>query len=437
MRGMLVAAAALAASACASGAEAPREIACHSGLYATEAGELLVLTPVLGEAALRWTRPDGRTGRIAPRGAEWISTRGWTEARDGMSAALGACGAGRVRLGSDEFARVALARMDTHFVGAQGVRLAGTLLAPAGAEPVPLVVLVHGSNRESARRYDEMPAMLAGLGVAAFVYDKRGSGGSEGRYTQDFDVLAEDARAALAEARRLLGPRTQSAGYLGRSQGGWIAPLAARDAPADFIVALYGAAYGPLYEDRAEVVQGLAAAGWGEDVQAKGAALSDAAGAIMASRFREGYGALDALRARYRREPWFDDVAGEYTGEMLRYPSWLIALFGPTRNQGTSWRYEPMPTLRALAIPQLWMLARADTEAPIAETHLRLLQLQREGKPIDLAIYPDAEHGMRQLDGEGRPVGRVPDYYRTLAAWISGRELAGAEAAGAAVIRGP
>jgi hypothetical protein len=42
--------------------------------------------------------------------------------------------------------------------------------------------------------------------------------------TQDFSVLANDAVAAMREARRLAGARAGRVGYLDTSQGGWVAP---------------------------------------------------------------------------------------------------------------------------------------------------------------------------------------------------------------------
>ena len=67
-----------------------------------------------------------------------------------------------------------------------------------------------------------------------FVYDKRGTGKSTGRFTVDFSELADDAIAAVAQARKLL-PNVP-VGLMGESQGGWIAPLAAARSPVDFVV---------------------------------------------------------------------------------------------------------------------------------------------------------------------------------------------------------
>jgi dienelactone hydrolase len=282
-----------------------------------------------------------------------------------------------------------------------------------------------------------MPYLLAAEGIASFVYDKRGTGQSEGRYTQDFHVLAADARAALSEARRLAADNVERVGFLGGSQGGWVGPLAASEADVDFVVALYGMAENPLAEDRSEVIQGLARAGWGEAEQAKGAELADAAGVVMASNFRSGYAEFDRLRQLYRNEPWYADVEGEFTGEILPHPEIGLRIVGPMRNVGTPWNYEPVPVLRALEARQFWMIAADDTEAPAAETIRRLRALQGEGRPIDLAVYPNADHGMirveRNANGEAREIGHVQNYYRQVAAWIESGDLSFARDAGAMV----
>jgi dienelactone hydrolase len=116
---------------------------------------------------------------------------------------------------------------DATFISA-GTKLVGQLIEPAGpADPMrPLVVLVHGSERTMAVAaiYQRM---LVAQGISVFAYQKRGTGDSEGEYTQNFELLADDAAAALAKARELAAGRFGRAGYFGGSQGGWIAPLAA------------------------------------------------------------------------------------------------------------------------------------------------------------------------------------------------------------------
>src|SRR5690606_29602628 len=82
-------------------------------------------------------------------------------------------------------------------------------------------------------------------------------------YTHDYLVLATDAIAATREARRLAGARAASIGYQAGSQGGWVAPLAARIEPVDFVVVSFGLAVSPLEEDRAAVVLDMERHGFG------------------------------------------------------------------------------------------------------------------------------------------------------------------------------
>lgn len=424
-----------------AGCVTPRDLAvdgidCRTGLYVNEGSEAIALTP-LSLGGYRWRMLDGRTGAL---GAEGGSSRlGWTEEADGLSFDLGACGDDRIEITQSDvttaYTRASLEVTDVTFEH-DGIEFAGRLIWPRGSAQAPLVVQTHGSERWSAVRSDPMQWLLAAQGIATFTYDKRGTGRSGGEYTQNFYILAQDARAALAQARSMAGGRVERVGFLGGSQGGWISPLAASEANVDFVVALYGLAVSPLQEDRSEVVQNLARAGWGEAEQSAGAELSAAAGEIMRSNFQSGYAEFNRLRRMYRDAPWYNDIDGEFTSEMLPYPELALRIVGPTRGVGTSWDYDPAPVLRALDVPQFWMIAADDTEAPPAETITRIRALQAEGRPIDLAIYPDADHGMiitERRQGDTRRTGFVPDYFRTIGDWILARDLTTALVADAEV----
>jgi pimeloyl-ACP methyl ester carboxylesterase len=64
-----------------------------------------------------------------------------------------------------------------------------------------LIVLIHGSEDDSAIRFHQLQRLLPAEGVGVFVYDKRGTGFSGGTYTQDFDLLAGDAVVAMRYAQ--------------------------------------------------------------------------------------------------------------------------------------------------------------------------------------------------------------------------------------------
>ncbi|WP_187775612.1 alpha/beta hydrolase family protein [Luteimonas suaedae] len=416
----------------------PETIACQTGAWRMESGEILSLSPVDG--GLRYRLLDGRSGRFETAGddTQLSAPEGWRE-QGAMVAtvAFEPCDAGRMRFRIDggpsgKAEKIALLMQDTRF-RSDDLTLRGRLVLPADSDaPVPLAVLAHGSERYSAVDIYPLQYLLPAQGVAVFVYDKRGTGGSEGEYTQDFHVLADDAVAALDEARRLAPDAFSRTGYVGGSQGGWIAPLAASRSRVDYAVAMFGLAEGALAEDREQVMNDLRAAGHGEDVLAKAREVTDATALLMASGFTRGFDELDAVRRAYGDEAWFGDIRGEFTGRILEFPGWLpqwvsrrIAMH---YDVGTSWDYEPLPVLAELDAPQLWIIAAEDREAPNAETLRRLRALQAQERPIDLAIFPETDHGIYEFtekDGERTLLRHPEGYLRLLADWIAEPVLRG------------
>jgi pimeloyl-ACP methyl ester carboxylesterase len=219
-------------------------------------------------------------------------------------------------------------------------------------------------------------------------------GASGGRYTQNFLTLADDAIAAMREAKRLAGARAGRVGYQGASQGGWVAPLAAKIEPVDFVVVSFGLAVSPLTEDREAIALDMTRHGHGPEVMAKAMEVADATAVVLTSDFREGYDKVAAVRAKYGGEPWFKQVRGNVSWLILEMPEAKLREIGPTLFPGAPLDHDPMPVLRNLATPQLWILGEDDIDAPYAETARRLNSLSGVGRPITTVVFPGAEHGM-------------------------------------------
>src|ERR1700736_3990226 len=177
---------------------------CEVGSYLMADGTSLDIGPG-APGHLRWRRLDGRTGALTPQGnGRWTSTLGWTDRSDGHHVTIPDCGRGEIRFDDVAGRRQPLIQVDTRFPGS-GVVLAGRLTLPSGGARVPIVVLVHGSEHESALEDYALQRQFASAGIGVFAYDKRGTGASGGRYTQDYLILATDAILAMREARRLSG----------------------------------------------------------------------------------------------------------------------------------------------------------------------------------------------------------------------------------------
>jgi uncharacterized protein len=370
---------------------------CHAGTYQLTNSSVVYLASS-GDDAFFWLEFDGTAGVLhRTRQGGWSSTFGWTGRPDGKTVSFFPCAAGKIEFNGLVGRRVDFEVTDTRF-HSRDVDLAGRLVLPKGRKRVPIIVLLHGSEHSSAIGTYEFPWLLPAEGVGVFVYDKRGTGTSAGTYTQDFDVLADDAIAAMHEARRIAGPRAGRVGYQGTSQGGWVGPLAAARMPVDFVIVSSGLAVSAIDEDQEEVALEMRLKGHSTEEITKALEVAGAAEAVIASDFTKGLEYFDAVRTRYRDEPWYKDLHGNFTFRVLPYTAAELREKGKNFGGVAQLLYDPMPTLRALEVPQLWILGEDDIPAPSAETSRRLNSLIADGKPITLALYPGAQHGLTQYE---------------------------------------
>jgi uncharacterized protein len=174
-------------------------------------------------------------------------------------------------------------------------------------------------------------------------------------------------------------------------------------------------------QDVWQVSYQLAQAGYGPDVLTKARRITEAAGEFAASGFSGVPEKLQALKSQYAGDAWLEKVDGQYSGELLRGEVERAKAESP----GVIWHYDALRVLRKLAIPQLWIMAAEDSVAPSAPTIERLQQLRLEGKRIDIAVFPDTDHGIQSFtiaaDGT-RTRTRIADGYFPLQIdWIRGR----------------
>jgi len=402
---------------------------CAVGAYRLSDGQTIDVAPSGGDT-LRWRAFTGETGALHPNhDGSWTSTYGWTGRPDGKILSFD-CAKGEIAFGKEAGKRIALEVIETTF-DSGGVQLVGRLILPKSSERVPVVVLVHGSEHDSARDSNALQRIFPAQGIGAFVYDKRGTGASGGTYTQDFDVLADDAVNAMRQARRLAGPRAGRVGYQGGSQGGWVVPLAVNRAPVDFAIVSFGLAVTVLEEDQESVALDMHFHRHSADDTRKALDLARAGERVIESGGRQGYAEFDALRRRYRSEPWYKDVHGDFVFFVLPLDqAQIIDEVAKNFNFHTPFHYEPMPALRASTTPQLWVLGTDDLEAPSAETSARIKSLIATGKTYTLAVYPGAEHGMTEYelapDGTRVSTRFVPGYFAMLRDFARDGRLEGA-----------
>jgi hypothetical protein len=144
----------------------------------------------------------------------------------------------------------------------------------------------------------------------------------------------------------------------------------------------------PLEEDQQQVVLEMKEKGYDDTAIAQAREVTDAAGQVMASHFTSGYEQLAAAKRRYAGKPWLARIEGEFTGPLLSEDEADLRRTGAARydNLNIVWTYDAVAAIRALDIPQLWVLAGDDREAPNAVTRQRLADLKRQGRPIELYL---------------------------------------------------
>ena len=229
------------------------------------------------------------------------------------------------------------------FIQSGEVRLAYEIDLPQGGGPFPAVVLGHGSGRMTRHDLRGLANQFRSMGFAVLRFDKRGVGDSTGTYTNVgtansemmFPILAGDVAAAAIFLRSQPGIDPARVGLAGVSQAGWILPLAARQlGNTSFMVLLSGPVCSVgleiYYSDLAEFSSTLT---------------------------------LDDVYAR------------------------LPAFAGPNG-------FDPIPVLRAMDTPTLWVLGEDDRSIPVRNTVENLRNLAATGKPYEWRTFPGLGHGL-------------------------------------------
>ncbi len=264
------------------------------------------------------------------------------------------------------------------------VTLAGRLFLPEEPGPHPAVVLLHGGGLE---RLNEAPLfyapLLARCGVAALVYDKRGTGASGGKWDAAlFDDFVADAVAAVAMLAQREDIDAGRIGMIGFSQGGRLAPVVAVRHEAVAFVVSVSAPFTSVAETRLYALEQQFRRGilTGSDLEAS-LALWKKHFAVIAA---EDEAALVALDEEVR------EVAGRLKTSPLPPSSDRLPQTPIYNSMGRNYTAE----LRALRVPMLAVYG--DRDAVVHAQHsVEVLQrvLQQGGhQGLDVQIIPFADH---------------------------------------------
>lgn len=307
-----------------------------------------------------------------------------------------------------------------------GTELSGTLYLPGNrAGPVPAIVVTHSASSplRSSSLYDHLETILPAMGMAVFIYDRRGSGGSG---TQDaggdFALLAGDAVAAVESLKSDPRIDPRRIGTWGLSQGGWISPLAAsRSRDIAFVVSVSAPA---VTADEQMIFSST------NHLRANGYPQADIDRMVATRKavddYMRGTGSRDAAQRLVdaaRTKPWFKYL---YMGETVK------------DRAVSGWRKEiandPLENLAAVTVPTLVLYGADDAVVPVARSVERLEAISSRHPAMQVHVVAGADHAMQasadlqasldpKHDGTERP--DAPEYFAVLSSWLAARGFVG------------
>lgn len=283
-----------------------------------------------------------------------------------------------------------------------GVRLAGSVWLPAATAPRGLI-LMHPGSGPSDRDNDILfppirSALLAG-GVAVCSFDKRGVGGSSGRWLEaGIGRQAGDLARGLRAAREIApaGP----VGLFGHSQGGWVVLEAAGDPQVEFVITNSGPAVTPAEQERYSTRNRLVAASWSSDDVDDALAFLDLIFELVDSQpFEKGAAVLQEHRALADRLA----ALGAFLPDLPELWSFAKAIL----------RHDPRHAIQSLTVPLLALYGARDPIVPVAQS-ATLLGSLADPKLLNVRVLPDGDHRLHEPASDQF----VPDYLMTVADFV-------------------
>jgi dienelactone hydrolase len=303
------------------------------------------------------------------------------------------------------------------------IALAGTLVLPEGPQRHPAIVLFHGSGPESRNLF--MARWFAAQGLAALAYDKRGVGESGGNFrTVPFMDLCGDGLAAVGylKSRKDIDPK--HIGVWGLSQGGWLAPLAAsRSADVSFVIAVSGPGVSPGEQMLFYYANELRARGVPEEDILEADTLRRDVWNYLYSG--EGYEKAKDELNQARSKRWYKQVKSQQDNLFGS-----LQISSDVNNPGSlnvNWfrremNYDPVPALRALRVPALFVFGDEDRLIPVGKSVKVIRQVITESSNQDFTIdvFQHADHGMRLVTDDGDDT-IDPEYLEAMRRWLAAR----------------
>jgi uncharacterized protein len=251
-------------------------------------------------------------------------------------------------------------------------KLTGTLVLPKNASgKMGLVLFIHGDGAIDATHddgYKPLWERLAGLGYASLSLNKRGINGSEGSWLeQSMDDRVDEARDAIAWARKHPLIDADRIGVWGASQAGWVIPKLAGKEPLAFSILV------------------SPAINW----------LRQGAYYTRQHMIKDGYSETEI-----QAEETYDNRVRRLLEDQAAYDEYLSMAHGHSPMSKDRWTFasknffsDATDDLHHFHSPVLLLLGEQDIHVDWKETE-RVYRNNVEPALLTVAVFPDAEHSM-------------------------------------------
>ena len=292
----------------------------------------------------------------------------------------------------------------------EGADVGGTLYYKEGIDKLMAgAVIVHGRGCGTRQWKKTRAIKLAEYGIAAFVYDKRGSESSgfpceEATHNQNVSdvsaIVKKLSNEPLIDKNKI--------GLVSYSAGGWIAPHVAQvsDVPIAFLITLVG----PTTSVKQQQLDGLEAfleeAGFDEEAINEAKAYTE----LMFTKndYATAHKKMQELLTKAKEKGWDQWlVEDDYADSPEEIKQMWVQRFS----------YDPAEAIKLFEGPYLAVFAEKDPVVPYQKQieRLKLLKTEQPALNVSTKIIPSAYHSMEH-GPEVRDLGRdalynQPSYY--------------------------
>jgi hypothetical protein len=324
------------------------------------------------------------------------------------------------------------------------VTLAGTLTLPEGDGPFPALILLSGSGQQDRdealpivpgyKPFREIADTLSRQGIAVLRYDDRAVGGSTGDPTSATSAdFAADAGAALAFLQGRADIDPAQVGFLGHSEGGMLAAMAAAgNTDVAFVISMAGTAVDG-YQTLLKQVERLALAAGASQADADATAAQQQF--ILDLAMDQDWPALEAeltAIAENQAAALTDEQKAAIGGDVDALIKQQVA--GQVQIFQSPWYqfflgYDPADDLARVSAPVLGIFGGRDTQVDADQnsTALQAALDKAANADITIQVLPTANHLFQEAQSGGvdeyatLPPNLMPEFLELISQWLLAR----------------